>query len=79
MMGMTPWDAPKAIFMGTMLIFWAMPMAATASAPKLEVKLLSTVIPVTFSRFWIAAGMPTAHTPETMTLSSRNMLGRMHT
>ena len=37
---------------------------------KPEVKLLSTVMPVTFSRFWIAAGMPTMQTPpRTMVLA----------
>ena len=30
---MIPWESPMEMFMGTMLIFWVMPMAATASGP----------------------------------------------
>ena len=51
--------------MGIMHSFWETPMAATALELKAAVKLLSTVMPVTFSRFWMAAGTPTAHTPAT--------------
>ena len=48
---MMPWEIPWAMYMGTMLTFWVMPMAATASEPKEEVKLFKTVMPVTFKRF----------------------------
>ena len=68
-----------AIWKVTELIFWAMPMAATASEPKEAVKLFSTLMPVTFSRFWMDAGMPTAHTPTTMCRLKPNILGLTHT
>ena len=56
-----------------------MPIAATASAPCSEVRLFSSVMPVTFSRFCIDAGTPTAHTPSTMNFCSETRLGSMHT
>ena len=56
-----------------------MPMAATALEPKAEVKLFSTLMPVTLSRFWMEAGMPTAHTPTTMCRLNENILGLTHT
>ena len=34
----------------------------------LYVKLFKIVIPVTFSKFWTAAGIPTAHTPISIVL-----------
>ena len=74
-----PWERPRAICTVTELIFWAMPMAATALEPKAEVKLFSTLMPVTLSRFWMEAGMPTAHTPTTMCRLNENILGLTHT
>ena len=60
-----PWEIPSAIYSGTMLIFWEIPIAATASEPNTEVKLFSTVMLVTFSRFWMEEGMPTPQMPAT--------------
>ncbi len=57
------------------MIFWEMPMAATASGPWREVKLFSTVMPVTLRRFWMAEGMPTAQTPITIPRSKRSCRG----
>ena len=74
-----PWDSPKAICTVTELIFWAMPIAATALEPKEEVKLFRTLMPVTFSRFWMEAGTPTANTPSTMWRWGLNILGLTHT
>ena len=54
-------------------------MAATALAPKGAVKLLSTVMPVTLSRFWMEAGMPTPHTPLTMSPWKVKCFGWMRT
>ena len=76
---MMPCEMPCEMYIGTMLIFCAMPMAATGLAPKLAVKLVSRVMPVTLSRFWIDAGMPTPQTPTTTCRRSLNALGRMQT
>ena len=54
-------------------------MAATASAPKAEAKLLSRVMPVTLSRFWMEAGIPTCSTPTTMGRRKQNLRGSMQT
>ena len=74
-----PCEKPIAIWNGTMLTRCAMPMAATGSEPYADVKLLRIVMPVTFKRFWMEAGMPTPHTPLTICLDGRNMEGLMHT
>ena len=66
---------PKNRFRGTMLIFWAIPMEATTSEPKEAAKLFSRVMLVTFSRFWIQAGIPTANMPRRMVLSKENIFG----
>ena len=76
---MMPCEMPSAIWNGTVLIFCAMPIAATASEPKEAAKLFSTVMPVTLSRFWIEAGTPTPQTPRTMRTVGRNCRGLMHT
>ena len=68
-----------ATCIGTMFTLCAIPMAATASAPKPEVKLFSTVIPVTFSRFWMEDGIPTMQTPTTMIRLNRTIRGERET
>ena len=65
--------------MGTWLIFCTMPIAATALAPKAAVKLLSTVMPVTLSRFCMEAGTPTPKTPSAISFVQRYILGEMLT
>lgn len=68
-----------ATWRGTIFTFWAMPMAATAWGPKGEVKLFKMVIPVTLSRFWMEAGIPTPQIPSTIPFRKPNFLGEMHT
>ena len=61
------------------MIFCEIPIAATASEPKDDVKLFKIVMPVTFKRFWIAAGIPTLHIPIKIGFWGRNIDGRMQT
>ena len=67
------------IYIGIMPIFCEMPIAATAASPAAAVRLLSTVIPVTLSRFCIEAGIPTPQMPKTMFLLKLTFLGSMQT
>ena len=62
-----------------MLIFWEIPIAATASEPNTEVKLFSTVMLVTFSRFWMEEGMPTPQMPATTAGFALAIAGRRQT
>ena len=68
-----------ATYMGTMLILVQMPMAARAAVPKGAARLLRTVLPTTFSRFWMEAGTPTPQTPRMILFSSEICLGDMLT